>query len=452
MKSRSPNIKTHINLRALLLVVSTSCATWLLVTDMNIFITVFITFLVGIQGVLLVRSFNQINRKVAFFFEAIENDDTTLHFSQLEKNSAVRRLNESLNRINRLIQSTKEQQRHQEQFYQLVLEQVDTGIIICNTNGNVVHANRKVKKLFDLEQFTHLVQLKRKNSDAYQVINGIEPGERQLLKRKAQGSNNQLSLRCAGFTSQKELLRLISVHDIRSELDENEANAWIRLIRVLTHEIMNSIAPITSLSETILSYYKTEGNPLTVDQIDQKKIDNTIEGLEIINERGINLIDFVNSYRVLTRIPVPVRTKIPVSELIDKVRILVSNEPGVENANFQIPTIPAELSVVADENQITHVLINLMKNAIEATVDTPEPVITIEVRESGSGKTTIAISDNGAGIPPEVLEQIFVPFFTTKTHGSGIGLSFSRQVIRMHNGVMNVDSAPGKGTTVTVTI
>ncbi|MFO7863357.1 MAG: PAS domain-containing protein, partial [Salinivirgaceae bacterium] len=243
MKSHSPNIKTYINLRVLLIIISIACATWLFVTGKNLFIAVFIALLVGIQWWLLGRSFNQINRKVAFFFDAIENNDTTLHFSESNKNKAVRQLNKSLNRVNELIHTTKEQQRRQEQFYQLVLGQVETGIIICNAQGSVIHANRKVKKLFGLEQFTHLVQLKRTDREAFRVINGIEPGERQLLKRKTQGSSNQLSLRCAGFSAQNEMLRLISVHDIRSELDENEANAWIRLIRVLTNEIMNSIAP-----------------------------------------------------------------------------------------------------------------------------------------------------------------------------------------------------------------
>lgn len=446
------NVNTGVLFRSILLVLTAICGAYFAFNLANWLWAAF--FLVGliVQIVLLVLFFNRVNQKIAFFFDAIENNDTMLHFSQSVKNKSIRQLNKSLNRVNEQIQDMKLQRREQEHFYQQMLEQVATGVIICNTQGRIVFANAKAKYLLKLEQFTNLVQLKRTDNHLYETLSNLQPGSKLLVKTKLNHSIVQLNFELNEFKTRNEALRLISFYDIRAELDEREADAWIRLIRVLTHEIMNSIAPITSLSETILGYFTSNDQSKQPSEITEDIIANTVGGLKIVTERGKNLTDFVASYRKLTKIPFPKRTQILLIDIIDKVRILSSTHPGFENTEFVVSLSPEDISVCADESQLTHVLINIVKNAIEAADQIPNPQITIKASKQSDDRVTIIVSDNGKGISAELAEQVFVPFFTTKEHGSGIGLSFSRQVIRMHNGTLNIRSVHGAGTSVIITI
>lgn len=450
IKAFSMNI--NLLIRSTLLVFNVVAASWFaFATNFPLWAVLLFT-LAAIQIFLLLNYSNSINKKIAFFFDAIENNDSTLHFKENVNNKSLKKLNKSLNRVNQQIQNIKLQSKEQEQFYQQMLEQVATGVIICTTNGRIVFANAKAKQLLKQDQFTNLVQLKQTNQQLYETLINLVPGQKRLIKTNLNQTVIQLTFQINEIKTRNEDIRLISFYDIHTELDEREVDAWIRLIRVLTHEIMNSIAPITSLSETIMEYFISNGQPKNPTELTQEIIDNTTQGLKIVTERGRNLTEFVSTYRKITKIPVPKRTRFALSDLIDKVRILSSTHPGFENTEFNVSLNPEKITVCADETQLTHVLINIVKNAIEASDQTANPHIEIKAFLQKDESVTIIVTDNGKGISAEMAEQVFVPFFTTKENGSGIGLSFSRQVIRMHNGTLNIRSKPGEGTSVIITI
>lgn len=446
------NVNSGVLWGAVLIVLTTICGSYFAFVLAHWLWTMFFVIILLMEILGLVLFFNRINKKIAFFFDAIENNDTMLHFSHNVKGKAVRQLNKSLNRVNQQIQEIKLQNREQEQFYQQMLEQVATGVVICNVQGHVVFANAKAKHLLRHDPFTNLVQLKRTNTHLYDTLINLSPGQKKLVKTQLNQNIVQLSFELNELKTRNEAMRLISFYDIHTELDEREVDAWIRLIRVLTHEIMNSIAPITSLSETILEYFISNDKSKNPNEITEEVISNTVGGLKVINERGSNLTDFVTTYRKLTKIPFPQRTQISLFDLIDKVRILSSTHPGFENTEFVVSLSPENISICADESQLIHVLINIVKNAIEATDQTAKPQITIKANQQSDGRVAIVVSDNGRGISAEQADQVFVPFFTTKENGSGIGLSFSRQVIRMHNGTLNIKSVYGKGTSVIIIV
>ncbi len=243
-------------------------------------------------------------------------------------------------------------------------------------------------------------------------------------------------LQATDFKARNETFTLVSIQDIRNELDAQEVEAWLKLIRVLTHEIMNSITPITSLSDTLLNYYTNTNEPISA-----QTTENTVKGLEVIKERGTGLIHFVESYRKLTRISTPVLKTIELKPFIEHLVLLVEDD----RITFEKQVTPENLTINADEGQISQVLLNLIKNATQAVKGTENPIIKIVANIGENKRPQISVSDNGSGISEELLEQIFVPFFTTKENGSGIGLSISRQIMRNHNGNIKVISKEGKG-------
>ncbi len=443
MSTQHINKSTTIILRISILILTVVVGTWLTIKYNNLAAGILFGLLIVLQAGLFVHYFNRVNRKIAFFFDAVENNDSSLRFSTDVKNHSEQKLNRSLNRINSLIQQAKARNREQEQFYQSILEHVATGIIIHDEKGNVVQANSTAKKLLQLDQFTNLVQLKRVDNQLYEAFHSLSRQGRQSVKLQKNNKASELSLRSVTFTARNSQFRLVAVNDIQTELDEKESDAWIRLIRVLTHEIMNSIAPITSLSETLMNLFEkhTCASVLSDDALHTQ----ALEGLEVIKERGDDLIGFVMRYRQLTRIPQPEKQKVHVAALLDKIRILSSTEPGFSATTFQIAVHPHDFSINADEKQLTHVLINLTKNALEALNGQPDGKIQIKAGRLDSGRAVISIQDNGPGIASDQLNQVFIPFFTTKEKGSGIGLSFSRQVIRLHGGNLQVQSKQGEG-------
>ncbi|MBK6285048.1 MAG: GHKL domain-containing protein [Draconibacterium sp.] len=231
---------------------------------------------------------------------------------------------------------------------------------------------------------------------------------------------------------------MVAIQDIKNEMETKELESWIKLIRVLTHEIMNTIAPITSLSQTISGYFKNLDGKIP----DQKTIGNTVKGLEIINERGNGLISFVENYRQLTRLPQPQKKKIVVNRFLESTVTLLQVDPKNEKTQIEWDCKPAELEIVADEKQIAQVLINLVKNAEEALKNQENGKISIKAEINKNDRTQISVIDNGLGIPGDLLDKIFVPFFSTKENGSGIGLSLSRQIMQMHGGTLKVESQP----------
>ncbi|QGY44689.1 PAS domain S-box protein [Maribellus comscasis] len=432
----SQNLNRRIIFRVLLLAATAVMLGWLIFAEHVYVLVSFVFFVFVIEVAELINFLNRTNRKIAYFFDAIRNDDSTLNFPVNTGNKALDDLNASLNKVNELIKNIKFELREQEQYFKTILEHVSIGIITYNEKGTIFLANSAAKELLGHEHLTHINQILRLDQKLFSALKELQPGDRKLVNFNSKNGAIQLSLKSTLFKTTQENFQLVAIQDIKNELEIKELESWIKLIRVLTHEIMNTVAPITSLSETILGYFKKLDNtPPT-----EKVIQNTMKGLEIINERGNGLIGFVETYRKLTRIPRPEKKTIHVGEFIDNTVTLINVEPVGENIKITREIDPEDLEISADKKQISQVLINLIKNALEALKDTADGKIKIKAGINENGRAQITVTDNGPGIPDDLADKIFIPFFTTKESGSGIGLSLSRQVMQLHGGALKLES------------
>jgi len=399
--------------------------------------------LLGWQTASLIYAINRTNRQLAFFFDSIRNDDSSLHFAEIKGNKAINELNSSMNRLNELIQKAKINNRIQEQYYETILEHAATGLMSLDERGNILLANSAAKKLFGCDPLTHILQLERIEKGLSTEVENIRQSGQKLVTITNERGSSQLSIRATSIVAKNKNVTLLSIQDIRNELDEKETESWIRLIRVLTHEIMNSIAPITSLSETMAGYFETSEGPRKPEEIDSQIISNTIKGLSVIRERGTGLVNFVDSYRKLTHLHNPARKTVDLALFLDKVKILLCNDLNFSHTNLSISLQKPGMKIHVDENLFSQVIINLVHNSWEALEKQENGRIHIRALVAENLQTVIEVIDNGPGIPPELLDQIFVPFFTTRDNGSGIGLSLSRQIMRLHGGTLTVQSRPG---------
>jgi two-component system, NtrC family, nitrogen regulation sensor histidine kinase NtrY len=441
----SRNFYVQIIFRVVLLVIAALSAGLAIASDYN---SLAILCMLAIIPIVLnlIRFLNTTNRKISYFLESVQNNDSTLVFPTHISGKTIRELYEGLNKVNEQIKQLKIENQQREQYFQTLLENVGTGIITCNSKGFVLHANSAVKRMLGLDVLTHINQLERINRSLFQAVQQIKPFEQKLVSVTSERGAIELSLKATSFKTQTDELRLLSVQDIRNELDEKELDSWMKLIRVLMHEIMNSIAPITSLSESLSQLFTIEGKMVSREQIDEKTISTTARGLSVIGEQGNGLIQFVESYRKLTRLPKPDKKIFRVEELVNRMKVLYSSLENSNKVKLAIAVNPPEMELFADENLISQVLLNLLKNALEALNGKTDGIIRIMVKVGENNRPEITVADNGPGIPDEIMEQVFVPFFTTRENGSGIGLSLSRQIMRLHGGSLQVRSIPNKET------
>jgi nitrogen fixation/metabolism regulation signal transduction histidine kinase len=394
----------------------------------------------------LISYLNSTNKKIRFFFDSVRNDDSNLSFPFDVKERSFRELFQSMNKVNQQIQKLKIENRNQEQFFQILLEHLATGIITYNEKGFILHANSSAKKLLSTDVLTHLQQIERIDMKLFQAIKSIKPFERRLVAINNEQGEIQLSLKATLFRTNNNELIILSIQDIKNELDEKELESWMKLIRILMHEIMNSITPITSLSESLSRIYSTEGIPVLPEEVTAKTIVTTLQGLNVIKEQGKGLMSFVESYRKLTRVPEPEKKLFKVADLLNRVQILYSSLEKSNRIDLAFSLKDPDLEIFADQNMISQVLINLVKNALEANENNPEGKIIIVADYDSNNHVEICVIDNGPGITEENLDEIFVPFFTTRQNGSGIGLSISKQIMRVHGGYLKVRSVPNKET------
>lgn len=442
----SRNLYLQIVFRVVLIVIPAMTAGWLIASNHSALLIFLCFFVVIVLAINLVNYLNSTNRKISYFLESVHNEDSTLSFPTNISDQSIREIYQGLNKVNKQIQELKIESRQQEQYFQTLLEHVATGIVTFNPKGFVLHANSAAKKMFGVDVLTHINQLERVNRNLFHAIRSIQPFEQKLVSVITERGTIQLSLKSTSFKVKNNELMLLSVQDIRNELDEKELDSWMKLIRVLMHEIMNSIAPITSLSESLCKFFTIDGRPALPEELTEATIGTTVRGLNVIKEQGNGLMLFVESYRKLTRLPKPDKIVFKVEDLVTRIKVLYSSLENSEKVKLNISVNPPEMELLADENQISQVLINLAKNALQANEKNPEGKIQISVSYNTDRRPEICVTDNGPGIPDEILEQIFVPFFTTRENGSGIGLSLSRQIMRLHGGSLQVRSVPKKET------
>lgn len=297
----SKNFYMEIIARVCFLALSALFTGWLFFDQKVLVPGIFIAIVFIFQVVGLIHFLNRTNRKIAYFFDAIRNDDSTLNFPEKTGSKSLSELNSSLNKVNELIKNIKFELQEQEQYFKTILEHVSIGIITYNGKGNIYLSNSAARNLLNHEHLTHINQISRVDKKLFATLKELQPGDRKLVSFNSKTGLVQLSLKSTLFKTAHENFQLVTIQDIKNELETKELESWIKLIRVLTHEIMNTVAPITSLSQTILGYFKNLDGTLPSEKI----IENTIKGMEVINERGTGLISFVETYRKLTRLPQP---------------------------------------------------------------------------------------------------------------------------------------------------
>jgi len=368
----------------------------------------------------LYRHYRRNIKKVTFLFDAIDNGDFSFSFPTEKRFKEDKILHQSLNRIKLFLQHTREEQIDREKYYEQILNAVDTGILVVDSHDNILQHNQAALRLLDTDVLTHMNQVKGKLKDEHLAKHETQA----MLKDKH--------------------VRIIALSDVSHELSNQEVDSWIKLIRVLTHEIMNTITPVTSLSETLLTRV-TEDKDLK-------------QGLETIHKTGTELLAFVNNYRRFTHVPQPQPALFYVEPFLERMALLCNHE-------VEISVSPKDLLTYADESLLSHVVTNLLKNAVEAfrekeredkqecrsadlqSVASKKAFIRLKAYANVQESIIIDVSNNAGLIPEDVASHIFIPFFTTKPEGSGIGLSLSRQIMRVSGGSLSLHQDKEQGIT-----
>lgn len=383
-------------------------------------IVIIVVLLVAVVGyVRLYRHYRRNIKKVRFLFDAIDNGDFSFNFPTEKRNKEDKILHQSLNRIKLFLQHTREEQMEREKYYEQILNAVDTGIMVVDSQDNILLHNQAALRLLNTDVLTHINQVREKLKDEHLAKHETQA----MLKDKH--------------------VRIIALSDVSHELSNQEVDSWIKLIRVLTHEIMNTITPVTSLSETLLKELDNEEqNAAEPQPTEQAKLK---QGLETIHKTGTELLAFVNNYRRFTHVPQPQPALFYVEPFLERMAMLCNHEVEIE-------VTPKDLLAYADESLISHVVTNLLKNAVEAfndlqSIPTTKPFIRLHAYTNEQESVIIDVSNNAGLIPDDIASHIFIPFFTTKPEGSGIGLSLSRQIMRVSGGSLSLRQDKAQGIT-----
>lgn len=403
-----------------------------------------IGFIIVIQIIHIINYIEKTNQYLNRFFEAIEHSDFSQSFSIEGLGSSFDELRKSFSKVIAAFQKSRAEKEEHFRYLQTVVKHVGIGLIAFKKNGEVELINNAAKRLFRVNHLKNVHSLETFNSNLAELLLGLKGRKKTLLKITHEDELLQLAIFTTEFKIRGETIMLVSLQNIQGELEEKEMEAWQNLIRVLTHEIMNSITPITSLAETVNDLLKS-------DSVEIKNIDDVRSAVGTIQKRSKGLLHFVESYRQLTRLPKPNFKIIHISELFDNVHQLMKKQIEESNVVFNINILPEGLEITADFEMMEQVLINLIINAIHAIREIDDPVITLSANIDIYSRVNLTVTDNGPGILPEVQEKIFIPFFTTKKEGSGIGLSMCRQIVRLHNGTISVKSKPNQHTVFTIT-
>lgn len=402
---------------------------------------------VGVYQIkLLVDELDSSNRNIASFLDAIRFDDLSASFKTDSQDQFVQRLHKELNEAITNLRNTRKEKEADLLFFKNIVTHVGIGLIVFKEDGKIEIINSAARKLLRVNRINKITDLAEVSENLVEVFTKLRTGGRELTRIKIGEDLLQLSIYAIELTLRNENLKLISLQNIQSELEEKEMEAWQNLVRVLTHEIMNSVTPISSLSdmveEDLAKHLERNSNqPVTQDQLEDIHL-----SLKTISKRSEGLINFVKEFRSLAMVPKPRMTDINLRDLLDELCQLHKKEMADANIQMSLSVNPNDLLIHADKSQIEQVVINLIKNAMQAFDRPDNRVLEVKAYQNDKQRTIISVKDNGTGIDPEALEKIFIPFFTTKKNGSGIGLSLSRQIMRQHKGSLTVKSTPGVGT------
>lgn len=400
--------------------------------------------LVVISTVNLIRYLEASNRNMAYFLEGIHFDDYVSTGTGKHKGKTFEELHGAFSVINDKFLEIRAEKEANHQLLHSLVGKVEIGIICFDQEGEIILLNQAFKKLLQKPHLVNFKSLQKIDPVLYEGIKALLPGEKKLIKTVIKGKPLNLSAQSLQLNLLDRTFRMVLLQDIRSELEEQEFASWHKLIRILTHEIMNSVAPISTMSGAMNETLTQK------DELGDKDIQRLRKSMEVIQRRSENLMSFTETYRNLTRIPPPQLEKVQLPELLQGIQELFRSELEEKQIQFQLSTPNEQIFIQADPTLLEQVIINLVKNAIEAVEEVASPAISIQIRRPLEGETHLMVIDNGQGISPENLDKVFVPFYSTKENGSGIGLSLSRQIIMMHKAHLEIQSRVGEGTAVSI--
>lgn len=407
-------------IRAILLVAGTALLTWgfakgqYLLAGIGLVVLLFaiVNYIHGVK---------KLKEKCYLMLEAIRNNDYSFRLPTTYHSASEQVLQDTINQFGSLMNEQKQQMVQQEKFYEHIMSAVSTGIIVIDEHGNIMQANPAAAKLLGLPILSNLRQLERYGNDVADLFRLIQAKERRQLHLQTDKGEVDLSIACVRTELDRKVVRILIMNDIHNELDEKELDSWIKLTRVLTHEIMNSMAPISSISDTFM-------------QREDVKDSEIYDGIRAIHETSTGLISFVDSYRKFSALQQPQPEPFYVQEIMKQVSSL---NLVPEHINLNIQVEPDDLMLYADSNLIRQLLINLLKNAVQAIGDHQGRIL-VHAYADKNEHVFINVSNNGPAISSELARQIFVPFFTTKQDGSGIGLSLARQIMKLSGGTITL--------------
>lgn len=444
MKKR---IEFKIFIRILLLFITLTVAAYLLVGALFSYLILLLPLLVY-QLYELYRFQSKAQKELDQFIQSIRYRDFSRNFDVKHAPIELQPLREGFNQITTTFKDISKEKETSFQYLQKILELVDTGIMSFSIqSGQIIWMNESLKKMLQLPYLKTIHSLMTRDESLYDEVVSLKPAESKIAMVHLENRSFKILLSATAFQTEGEKFMLIAFQNINEALDETESKAWQKLLSVMTHEIMNSVAPISSLADTLKNRLEQSMN-----QIDNSKgaVHDLEIGIETIKRRSESLLKFAETYRNLNKVTKPNLKKVYVRDLFENLYQLM--EPTLDQKNIEMDIVLKDpnLTVEVDPSLIEQVLINLVVNAKEALKDRPDARIVLSGVLSGKQKPLIKVADNGTGIEDDVLENIFIPFFSTKKTGSGIGLSLCKQIMMLHRGNINVHSVPGEGTVFTL--
>lgn len=379
------------------------------------------------------------------FLEAVRYGDLSTRFELAQRGKAFAELEQDFNRLLQIIHQSKLKGDHRDQILQMILENLSLGILLVDEEGKILITNEKCQELLNIPAFKDWKRLAERLPEFDKILGDFDFTGRKLWSRQDDTISEEYFLDLRHLQLAGVNYHLISIGTMRHALEEKEMEAWHRLIRILAHEVMNSVTPVVSLSETLRSMVTENRKPKKPEDLSEEDLADMDEALKTIIRRSKGMLSFVEEYRKLSQLPAPEKSLIAVKELFEEVVHLMRKEAESRKVNLHYRLVQNRLAVKADKKMIEQVLINLIKNAFPALEGTEEAFIELSAELKSEGMV-IYVRDNGEGIEPDLLSQIFVPFFTTRKSGTGIGLSLSKNIMKSHQGDLKVQSAPGQGT------
>ncbi|MGE0588352.1 MAG: PAS domain-containing sensor histidine kinase [Cyclobacteriaceae bacterium] len=439
------NWRSPLVTRIAILLVTVFALAFSVADSFNILITLALIGATLFQVSHLVKEFEESNQNIASFLDAIRFDDLSSTFKTDSEDPAVQRLHRELNEAITNLKTSRSEKDSEYQFFKNIVQHVGIGLMTFKKDGSIQIMNTAARRLLRVNQAKNIDDLREVSDALVESFVRLKTGGRELVRLTLPDETIQISIYAIELTLRGEVIKLVSMNNIQSELDEKEMEAWQNLVRVLTHEIMNSVTPISSLASIVENELKEKMDGSTA-TFKMDEMEDMHLSVQTISKRSAGLIRFVREFKNLSQTPQPTLAPVNVKKLLEEMAVLQKKELSDSEINISVSVEPSDLVISADKNMIEQVLINLIKNAMQAFSEQTEKCIELKAYLDEKTKPVISVRDNGDGIDPEALERIFVPFFSTKKTGSGIGLSLSKQIMRQHEGRIAVKSELGKGT------